>query len=655
MSGPATNGPHTHGPSIPEVSPSEAPRPRWVYRFTSFTAVLGTTIGGLITIAVSVVLFISLGTGFRNTLELASQQLDLIGWQLEWGVRDHLDPAAKQLEFLARLTEDGWLQTDDRDQMETTMTGALAAAPQLLGLVYVDTDLQVTIVAREDETVQSISREAINPSEIRDIMAEAARHESAFWGAPGYVEELSTTVMNVRHSLFAPDGGFRGILFALVTINDLSRHLESFEGFVSPNQRSFVLYGTTHVLAHSNLVEVGHPALSDDHPLPTVYEVGDPVLGDLSRAEPGDGLITQRADVSVLELPDRTYYFLTLSVPGYGPEPLLIGTYLPGDEVGAEWRRLMRSVAAGAIVLVVAVIIGVWLGRIIARPVMRTAMQASRIGDFALDDLQPLPRSPLRELDDQARAFNTMLQALRWFATYVPHTLVRRLVDRGGALSHASTERELTVLFTDIVGFTTTAETLPAAETADLLNRHFALLGACVNAEEGTIDKFIGDSLMAFWGAPDEQPDHAERACRAALAMGRAIHEENTARRSRGEPPLGLRVGVHTGRMVVGNIGAPDRMNYTIVGDPVNIGQRLEQLGKALAQPGNEVTTLISGETAAALSPGFPLTSRGFHSIRGRQTEVEVFELQSFELHSSEVHRSDLHGGDSPAQPGPPA
>ena len=600
-------------------------------RFTSFTTVLGATIGGLITIAVSVVLFISLGTGFRNTVELVSQQLDLIGWLLESGVRDHLDPAARQLEFLAGLVADGWLDPDDRAQMETTMTGALAAAPQLLGLVYVDTDLRITIVAREHETVQSVSREAINPSELRAIMADTAQHGSAFWGPPGYMEELATTVMNVRHPLFAPNGAFRGILLALVTINDLSRHLEGFEGFVSPSQRSFILYGTTHVLAHVNLVEVGHAALTEDHPLPTVYEVGDPVLGALSRARPGEGIITERADVSVLELPERTYYFLTLSVPGYGPEPLLIGTYMPGDEVGTEWRRLMRSIAAGAIVLILAVIIGVWLGRIIARPVRRTAIQATRIGDFALDDLQPLPGSALKELDDQARAFNTMLSALRWFATYVPRTLVRRLMDRGGALSGASTERELTVLFTDIVGFTTTAETLPAAETADLLNRHFALLGASVDAEEGTIDKFIGDSLMAFWGAPDEQPDHAERACRAVLAMGRAIREENAARRLQGEPPLGLRVGVHTGRMVVGNIGAPDRMNYTIVGDPVNIGQRLEQLGKQFAAPGIEVTALISGDTAAALPPGFPLTSRGFHAIRGRQAEVEVFELNTEE------------------------
>jgi class 3 adenylate cyclase len=190
-----------------------------------------------------------------------------------------------------------------------------------------------------------------------------------------------------------------------------------------------------------------------------------------------------------------------------------------------------------------------------------------------------------------------------------------------------SLERELTVLFTDIAGFTSASEGMPAAETAEFLNAHFAMLAACIEAEGGTIDKFIGDSVMAFWGAPDRQEDHADRACRAALAMAAAIREDNAGRMEQGLPAVKVRIGIHTGAMVVGNIGAPGRMNYTIVGDAVNTGNRLEQLSKELAAPDSDVSILISGTTAERLGDGFSPVSCGRQPVRGRQETIEVFRL----------------------------
>jgi class 3 adenylate cyclase len=125
---------------------------------------------------------------------------------------------------------------------------------------------------------------------------------------------------------------------------------------------------------------------------------------------------------------------------------------------------------------------------------------------------------------------------------------------------------------------------MPAAEIADFLNHHFALVAKCVEAEGGTVDKYIGDSVMAFWGAPEPQPDHTERACRAAIGVSIALKSDNMARKREGKPPVRVRIGVHTGEVVVGNIGAPGRINYTIVGDTVNAASRLEQLCKGRCQ-----------------------------------------------------------------------
>ena len=185
-----------------------------------------------------------------------------------------------------------------------------------------------------------------------------------------------------------------------------------------------------------------------------------------------------------------------------------------------------------------------------------------------------------------------MRNGLAWFETYVPRRLVGQLMANPSPDVVASRQIEVTVLFTDIVGFSRLAEQLDAAQAANLLNQHFELLAGCVGETDGTVDKFLGDGMMAFWGAPVPQPDHAARAVRAALLI------RDRLRTIDGFPPLRLRIGLHTGPALVGNIGARDRLNYTLVGDTVNVTQRLEQLGKEIA-PADPMVILASAATAA--------------------------------------------------------
>ena len=129
--------------------------------------------------------------------------------------------------------------------------------------------------------------------------------------------------------------------------------------------------------------------------------------------------------------------------------------------------------------------------------------------------------SRIREVDDMAAAFNRMVAALRSFSTYVPHKLASLVVQGKMGASVTSEERVLTVMFTDIVGFTSQSEGMRAAEVADFINRHLSLLASCVEETGGTIDKYIGDALMAFWGAPDQLENTAQAACLAAQLMER--------------------------------------------------------------------------------------------------------------------------------------
>jgi class 3 adenylate cyclase len=223
-----------------------------------------------------------------------------------------------------------------------------------------------------------------------------------------------------------------------------------------------------------------------------------------------------------------------------------------------------------------------------------------------------------------------MLDGLRWFERYVPKGLVQRLMRLNPDGEIESSFREVAVMFTDIVGFTTLSESLTAPAAAKFLNDHFAMVAGCVDAESGTVDKFIGDSVMAIWGAPERQADFADRACRCALAISRAVHEYNESRQTNqaAASNVKLRIGLHVGRVVVGNIGSIGRVNYTVVGDTVNVAQRLEEAGKTFGETEREVNILISGAVRSSLVEPFELVHVGPQTLRGREEQVEIYVLK---------------------------
>jgi adenylate cyclase len=233
-------------------------------------------------------------------------------------------------------------------------------------------------------------------------------------------------------------------------------------------------------------------------------------------------------------------------------------------------------------------------------------------------------RSRIKELDDQASAFNAMLIGLRAFSTYIPRSLVAKLVRTGEIGIAEPRETVVTVMFTDIADFTALSEQMDAAAVSTLLNRHFAILCRAVDAHGGTVDKFLGDGMMAFFGAPDRLKGHAAAAVRAAAQIREELAADNREAVLDGHPALRVRIGIHTGPVIVGNIGASDRVNYTIIGDTVNVSQRLQGLGKELA-PEAATTIAASAETASRLDERFEIMPAGRHRLRGRGEPIEVF------------------------------
>jgi len=211
----------------------------------------------------------------------------------------------------------------------------------------------------------------------------------------------------------------------------------------------------------------------------------------------------------------------------------------------------------------------------------------------------------------------------RAFQHYVPPAVVDRILDHPEQLGLGGEKRVLTVLFSDIRGFTTIAEGLSPERLVQLLNDYLTRMTEQVFRHEGLLDKYIGDAMLAVYGAPIAHPDHAKRACRSALDMVRAARVLQAEWIAQGLPPLDLGVGINTGPMVVGNMGSKTRFDYTVIGDAVNLGSRIESLNK---QYGTHI--LVSEFTWRQVKDEFLyMREIDIATVRGRSEPVRLYEL----------------------------
>ena len=236
----------------------------------------------------------------------------------------------------------------------------------------------------------------------------------------------------------------------------------------------------------------------------------------------------------------------------------------------------------------------------------RLAAEAGRGASQAVDELKRLHAAVV---DREA--------STRTLRSFVPSQVADRLAS--GAQLADQEELEATILFSDIRGFSTLAERLPARDVADLLARHLAAMAEVVLAHGGTIDKFQGDAVMAVFGAPDPLPGHAERALRCALAMQARQDELNRESASEGGSPLEMGIGVNTGTVIAGTVGGGGRLEYTVLGDAVNVAQRLN------AEAGGGET--LASATTMAAAPSVRAASVGPRQVKGRTEPVETFRV----------------------------
>jgi class 3 adenylate cyclase len=276
--------------------------------------------------------------------------------------------------------------------------------------------------------------------------------------------------------------------------------------------------------------------------------------------------------------------------------------------------------------------LGLFVGARSTRPVTRLAALVARYRqrDFAAradvrtgDELESLGdalTSMATELSAGEKELARRAVVEANLARYVPRDLARSIVDGATTVALGGERREVTVLFADVVGFTPFAESTSPERAVAFLNQLFSVLTEVVFRHEGTVDKFIGDCIMAIFGAPTAQVDHAASALAAAEDMQRFVEANAPAWEAEFGFQVRLGIGVATGEALLGNLGSETRMEYTAIGDAVNVAARLESAAK-----GGQI--LITARTAAAAGTRFSYSSLGPHILRGKTQPVETLEL----------------------------
>ena len=603
-----------------------AEKPRWR---PTIGAVLSVGFGLLVLVAVTLVLWIALGTAQKNTFSLVRRTAEITVDTLIGEIGFHLGAARQQSQFLAEAIGRGDVEVEDREKLIHAMFGSLAAVPQVTGVAFFAAEGWSQRVGRRPQGMVQLFEAAESNVAVDQLVADMEKRGGTHWGGIFWVASLNEPHLTVSTAVFR-DGAYLGVVSSVVSVRVLSDYIDEFH--LQTGLHAFVLYGRDRVLAHPAMIQP-IAGLGPGKPLPGLDEVGDPYLAQLWAANRQPLTLLEGSGSALLghtrDLGDDQAFYLYRVIGGYSREQLYMGVYaLDSENEQSELDRLVLAGWVGLGILVISLLIAVVLGRGIARPVRQFAAAARAISALDFEHAPKVRGSAFREIDSAAQAFNSMLSGLRWFETYVPRSLVLRLV-RLGEAGVVSEERQVTALFTDIVGFTAASQQLTPRQTADFLNHHFGLLAGEIERTGGTVDKYIGDSIMAFWGAPDDQPDHAERACRAALGIAAALEKDNRARSARAAPPVGLRIGIHSGPAIVGNIGAPGRVNYTLIGDTVNLANRLEAYGKEAGPGEGGVVVLVSEATRAQLGPGWQVEDLGAHQMRGRAGEIGVFRLIS--------------------------
>lgn len=588
------------------------------FRF-GIATVLTLAFGGLALLSTGILLFFAFGSTLEATRSVLSTRLEGVINEAEQVSMNFFEPIEEQASWLSREIVEGGLDPENAFLFSQTAKGVLASLPQVTAISYQKPDGTGSYYEAAEGKLHTVTwpqnwRVALNQSETNPQTRPPSGgvwvlRPSVLSGTP-----QSTFLYPVRTA-----EGDLGVIAFRVNVATLSDRVAEDATLGQFNLVRFILFNDRIVVAHPELKGMR------DIQRPSIDDIKDPYLKKLSDSERINlALINDLDDIETfgIEHEDETRVFAVKEDSNRrSGGSVLIGVHFSAETASVEIRRLFSIGIIGLGLLFASMLGAYLLGRWAAKPIQELSEAAQLVQANKLDEVKPLPKNPVVELSSALGAFNGMVDGLRererirdLFGKYVPQDVADLLVEDDQIAK--PTDATATVLFLDLVGFSSISEKLTPAELVDTMNSFFSEAVAIIEKEEGIVTQFQGDAILAVFNVPVERKDHANAAIRTAKAIADILDAQIF-----GGQKLDCRIGINTGPLVAGAIGAKDRLSYTVYGDAVNVAARLEFMNKEYG------TRILIAEETVEQAEGFNFKEVGTLPVRGRKKDVKTYTL----------------------------
>ncbi|RZN30876.1 ABC transporter substrate-binding protein [Bradyrhizobium sp. Leo121] len=413
------------------------------------------------------------------------------------------------------------------------------------------------------------------------------------------------------------DGAFVGCASANITLNVLSQFLTSHRA--SPRSTTVIANPTDGTIISYPDPKKGVRLENDRLEMARLDTIDDPNVREAHRLQSD----TNRDDFLFRSPQGGEEISASFArFPGSFGKPWEVITLTPTDDFIRTLKRTNRQMVA-----LIAALTGIELllihffSRRLSRPIECVSQDLRSVEDLTFSHGVATP-SKIKEIKELQTAVKLFETSLRSFSSFVPLGIVRNLIKTGTPLTLGVEQRFMTVLFTDLKDFSTLSEQMAPNDLLAQLSHYFEVVSHAIAEESGTVDKFIGDGIMAFWGAPVHRDDDVLRGCCGAMRATRRMEQLNADWSKQGRPSLHLRIGLHCAEVLVGNVGSSERLSYTVMGDGVNVAARLEGINKNFG-----TTICISDSVVEAVGPEIVARPIRKVQVKGRKREFMIYEL----------------------------
>jgi len=425
--------------------------------------------------------------------------------------------------------------------------------------------------------------------------------------------------------VYREDGALEGVVCVDIGIQNLSLFLGKIN--ITRNSKLFIVDRNASVLAKplkpedslGRLFDIRASSGGTEYSLKKIGDPSDPVMAaayDNFKANPDSG------SIATFSIGAKKYFSNIASIELEKGMSLQVGVVVPDEDImGIVYRNNRVVLAISLVVILLAIAVSILVSAVFSNPMKLLSREMNEMRRFVIRESAGI-RTNIVEIDGMVSSFEGMKKGLTNFRKYVPADVVNILMQNDRDASIGGEKKTVTIFFSDIENFTGISEKLDPEDLLGRLYKYFSIMSDAIHENKGTLDKYIGDSIMAFWGAPLDLEDHAFHACLSALACRELGANLSNAWAREGKDRFRTRMGLHSGEVVVGNMGSDDRINYTVLGDSVNLASRLEGVNKYY---GTDIA--LSETTHDLVKDRFEFRMLDRIAVKGKSRPVVVYEL----------------------------